>query len=91
MIAYSGDPPKCECCGESHIEFLTIDHINGDGAKERREMKAAGLNAAKGGHEFYCLLEKRGFPAGYRVLCFNCNCARGFFGECPHERLRKSG
>ncbi len=22
---------------------------------------------------------------GFRVLCFNCNLARGFYGVCPHE------
>jgi hypothetical protein len=31
-------------------------------------------------------LKKRGYPPGYRVLCFNCN--RGRYlngGVCPHE------
>ncbi len=28
---------KCACCGESIYEFLTIDHINNDGAKHKRE------------------------------------------------------
>ena len=31
--AYGG---KCECCGETRIEFFTIDHINGNGAQERK-------------------------------------------------------
>src|SRR6266567_4357200 len=29
LAAYGG---KCVCCGESHPEFLAIDHVNNDGA-----------------------------------------------------------
>jgi ssDNA-binding Zn-finger/Zn-ribbon topoisomerase 1 len=31
MKEYGG---KCICCGESNIVFLTIDHIDGSGAKD---------------------------------------------------------
>ena len=27
---------SCACCGEDRYEFLSIDHINGGGAKHRR-------------------------------------------------------
>jgi hypothetical protein len=27
--------PRCACCGEQEIEFLHIDHVNGDGAAHR--------------------------------------------------------
>src|SRR3989344_585370 len=30
---YSKGIPKCRCCGESHIEFLSIDHIDCGGKK----------------------------------------------------------
>lgn len=30
------------------------------------------------------------YPDKYTVLCFNCNCAKGAFGFCPHE-LEKKG
>jgi hypothetical protein len=23
------------------------------------------------------------------VLCFNCNCAKGFYGSCPHDAERE--
>ena len=75
---YAGKPPKCACCGESHIEFLGIDHINGKGTKHRREI-------AGGGGNFYYWLKRNNYPTGYRVLCHNCNCALGFFGYCPHK------
>src|SRR5262245_47553294 len=29
---------ECACCGETHIEFLGIDHINGGGHKHRKEI-----------------------------------------------------
>jgi hypothetical protein len=75
--AYGG---KCECCGETEPAFLTLDHIRGNGAQERRETHARGWR-------FYIWLRKRGYPKnGYRLLCWNCNCARHQFGECPHRR-----
>ena len=84
---YGGSPPKCECCGENHIEFLTIHHNDGNGAKDRK-INGAGLN-------FYKWLIKHNFPNGYRILCWNCNMAIGGlnswkgFGYCPHEKERK--
>ena len=75
VAAYGG---KCRCCGETHIEFLTIDHMNGDGAAHR---------AATGkGRKIYQDLKERGFPQdGYQLLCLNCNIALGFYGYCPHH------
>ena len=70
---------KCACCGESRIEFLTIDHIHGGGNKHRKEIHQAG------GSHFYRWLINNGFPEGFRVLCFNCNCSLGFHGYCPHQ------
>src|SRR5712691_1745814 len=26
MIVYGGEPPKCFCFSEQHLEFLTLDH-----------------------------------------------------------------
>ena len=73
--AYGG---KCECCGETILEFLTIDHINGGGTKARLAV------ASSGG--FYRFLKKENFPKALelRVLCWNCNMALGHFGYCPH-------
>jgi hypothetical protein len=72
--AYGG---KCECCGDSHFEFLTIDHINGGGRRDR---------AKRVGSSFYARLEKLGFPKDeYRLLCMNCNFALGKYGHCPHS------
>lgn len=68
----------CACCGESGLAFLTIDHVNGC-TKEQR--KREGL-----GSQFYLWLKKNGYPAGYQVLCFNCNMGRQVNGGvCPHK------
>lgn len=78
LQAYGG---ACTCCGETRPEFLAVDHTNGDGAAHRRE---AGMS---NGTRIYCWLKKHGFPKDrFRLLCHNCNLARGFYGYCPHER-----
>lgn len=73
----------CKCCGESEIAFLTIDHVNNDGAKCR---KTIGYH---GGKDFYLWLTKNNFPEGFQTLCMNCNFARGKRngdGICPHQK-----
>ena len=73
---------SCKCCLESRIEFLAIDHINGGGAKKKREL---GLRS---GTRFYKWVINQGFPSDLRILCHNCNMARGFYGYCPHDKER---
>lgn len=70
---------ECVCCGESEIVFLTIDHMNNDGAEHRREIGRSGIR-------FYRWLTKNGLPDGYQTLCFNCNVGRYINGGvCPHK------
>ena len=77
LAAYGG---KCECCGESRHEFLGIDHILNDGSIERRKLGSGASNI------LYGKLKRAGFPKDrHRLLCHNCNLARGFYGHCPHE------
>ena len=76
LTHYGGNPPRCGCCGENHLQFLGIDHINGGGSKHRREFKIGG--------SFYPWLRQNNYPIGYQVLCHNCNLAKGFYGACPH-------
>lgn len=75
LIAYSGRNPKCACCGESENKFLCIDHLNGDGSKHRKEVK----------NKVMRWLKKNNYPVGFQVLCHNCNLAKGFYGQCPHQ------
>lgn len=79
--AYGG---VCACCGESALEFLVIDHINGNGEKHR-----ASLGCTTGGYPFYAKLKKMNYPFKdeLRVLCANCNSSFGAYGYCPHHKL----
>ena len=77
---YVGGAPACACCRETTLEFLSIDHVNGGGRKHREELKQRSI---------YAWLKKEGYPEGYQVLCHNCNQAKGFYGECPHEQQRR--
>lgn len=85
--AYGG--PRCACCGEDHAEFLTIDHIDQNGAQHRRSLQSelawAPVRGSMCGATFYLWLKKNNYPSGFRVLCFNCNFAIGHFGKCPHQ------
>lgn len=71
---------RCACCGEDTPEFLTIDHVHGDGRSHRREVGR--------GHGIYRWLKKHGYPKDrFQLLCFNCNCAKGTGKECPHQKV----
>lgn len=83
--AYGG---KCACCGERNPLFLTIDHIENDGADHRRRL--GGNGRKQSGAAVMMDLYKRGWPTeGIRLLCFNCNCGRQRNGGvCPHKSTR---
>lgn len=69
--AYGG---CCQCCGESNHKFLTLEHLNGRDKSKKRRTGIIAWNIAR----------IEGFPDTYTVLCFNCNCAKGAYGICPH-------
>lgn len=70
---------KCVCCGETELDFLTMDHKNNDGFIQRKKTKA-------GSATYKMILKER--PNDVQVLCYNCNCAKGHYGICPHEVAR---
>ena len=83
LLHYSDGDPKCQCCGERRYEFLSLDHIEGNGRKHRAEMSKDKTFISR-------WLKQNNYPPGFRVLCHNCNLAIGAFGYCPHE-LEKQG
>jgi len=86
LVHYGGNPPKCACCGESEIKFLTIDHINNDGAKQWREK---GFNPRLRSSYIADYLITNNFPEGFQVLCYNCNCGKAKNnGVCPHKQQK---
>ena len=78
---YSSGKLKCACCGEKEYMFLTVDHINNDGSKQRKMYSG-------GGHHNYRFIMKNGYPLGYQILCYNCNCGRARMKDkiCPHQK-----
>lgn len=68
---------KCICCSESHINFLSIDHIDNNGNKHRKTVGS--------GSQFYYWVRRNKFPKDLQILCFNCNMSKGFYGVCPHK------
>lgn len=75
---YGAGTVACACCGEKEIKFLSIDHINGGGSAQKKKLGG-------GGDKIYRWLIKNDFPAGFQVLCHNCNQAKGAYGACPHK------
>lgn len=71
---------KCACCEEQIFDFLTIEHKQG----QRRITKETGTRAYR-----KALLEYR--PDLYEILCWNCNCAKGQLGYCPHKPEKVDG
>jgi hypothetical protein len=82
MIQAYGGECSCPGCNVTEPAFLTLDHSFGNGSEER---KTLGIS---GGYKFYIFLKAQGWPKnrGLRLMCWNCNCARGKYGKCPHER-----
>jgi hypothetical protein len=74
---------KCKCCGIDNYEFLSIDHIKGNGLKHRRKLNIEG-------QKFIFWLRRKSYPKGFQILCHNCNQALGHYGFCPHRpRIRR--
>lgn len=71
----------CSCCGDDHIEFMTIDHIDGNGKVERAVVNPKGVAG-----EFYRRLAQEPARDDLRILCYNCHMAKDFYGRCPHEQ-----
>lgn len=74
---------KCGCCGETTYHFLTVDHVQNDGFKDKNcsGKKITGLN-------LYRKIIKENFPSRYQILCMNCNHGKRMNGGvCPHKYI----
>jgi len=70
VLAHYGPEGHLRCawksgCSVTDVDMLSLDHINDNGAEERRQ------NGGKGGVWFYRHLRKNNYPLGYQTLCFN--------------------
>jgi len=72
----------CKCCGDAHLDLLTLDHINDDGNIQREQSGTAG------GYRFYKWVIANNYPTDLQTLCFSCNQGKKMSktGQCPaHE------
>ena len=75
----NSDIPCCNCCGETIMEFLAVDHVKGRKHLPENEKHLTSKSLLP-------FLIKNNFPEDYQILCHNCNSAKGFYGKCPHEK-----
>jgi len=68
---------KCAHCGDNNPYHLTIDHINNDGAKHRKENKLSAF--------IYKWIKQNNYvkDTNLQLLCWNCNMSKGVYGFFP--------
>jgi hypothetical protein len=69
---------KCACCGETTVEFLTFDHMNGRITQKGFNNYRVAVSVLRG-------------ESDIRVLCMNCNHSYGVRGYCPHRLFGRFG
>lgn len=72
---------RCACCGETKMQFLSIDHKSGKGNIHRKFLFKHNV----GGEHMYRWLRQNKYPGGFGILCMNCNWATRYGGVCPHK------
>ena len=74
MTHYGNGNCACVKCGESRLACLSIDHIHGNGAEDRRNLGMKNQSSER----FYSYLIRMDFPSGYQTLCMNCQWVKRF-------------
>ena len=67
LTKYGKEQQLCCCwpeCGITDVDLLTLDHIDDDGAEQRRL-------GERTGKALYLELRVGGYPEGYQTLCWN--------------------
>lgn len=70
---------KCNLCGLDNHTMLTIDHVNNDGFKHRKNQS----------NMYKWLLDNVGID-GYQLLCFNCNCSKNIEYKDKYNLINKT-
>lgn len=81
LTHYGNDKLACVKCGFDDIRALSIDHINGRGEIDRK-------NINRRGGMLYFWLRKNNYPEGFQTLCMNCQFIKRIINN---ECLRKRG
>src|SRR3990167_2232281 len=79
LTYYGRGKLACMHCEFADARALVLDHIKGDGWKERRKRDTNSLG-------FLLSLRREGYPKGYQTLCANCNVIKArVHGEYAHR------
>lgn len=69
VLTHYGYNGQLQCsepgCSITDIDMLTLDHINNDGAEDRKVFKTS--------RQFLSSLKRANYPPGYQTLCWNHN------------------
>lgn len=74
---------QCKACGFNDLRALQIDHVDDNGAEERRRLGHRNFS----GWMFYRWLKIQGWPPGYQTLCANCNAIKQVEKWCGRREL----
>jgi hypothetical protein len=77
LTHYSQGTPACACCGETVVEFLSLDHLFGSSQADYRLYGNS--------DRLFRNIRRQGFPPVFRVLCHNCNQCHRIYGYCVHR------
>lgn len=80
LTHYGEGALSCVTCGESRVDCLSIDHINGGGASHRKELNAYG-------YRFYKRLKRDNYPDGYQTLCMNCQFIKAVSDRAKYKEI----
>ena len=90
-IHSNSEIPCCRCCGlNTHIDFLSLDHIAGRKEMDSEpELVKLGYSSKLKTEPLQVWLKNNNFPKGFQILCYNCNFAKGHSKDntCPHEKI----
>ncbi len=81
---YSNGKPKCKHCGFDDIRALCLDHVNNDGAEQRRNIRPKNRHRGGSSIDVYIRAKRNKFPKDLQVLCSNCNRIK------EHKRINES-
>ena len=70
---------KCSCCGETHPDLLSLEHIRGNVDKIKAVYRKASF------YLYYRAKRENWDRSKYECLCMSCNWAKGIYGVCPHR------
>ena len=69
VLTHYGRNGTLVCCYQDctviDVDMLTLDHINDDGAADRK------ANKVMSGNSVYIHVRKAGYPVGFQTLCWN--------------------